>query len=217
MRIGILGTGTVGNTLGTKLIELGYDVKMGSRTASNDKAAEWVKSTKSPRASQGTFADAAAFGEIVINCTSGNVAVEALKMAGAQNLRGKVLIDVSNAVDFSRGMPPTLTVANTDSVGEQIQRTFPDAKVVKSLNTVGLELMANPQQLANGEHDIFVAGYHDGAREQVKKILKDFGWKNIIDLGDITAARGTEMYFALFVRLMMKQGRNFNLHIQKRS
>jgi len=217
MRIGILGTGTVGNTLGTKLVELGYDVKMGSRTASNDKAAEWVKSTKSPRASQGTFADAAAFGEIVINCTSGNVAVEALKMAGAQNLRGKVLIDVSNAVDFSRGMPPTLTVANTDSVGEQIQRTFPDAKVVKSLNTVGVELMANPQQLANGEHDIFVAGNDDGAREQVKKILKDFGWKNIIDLGDITAARGTEMYFALFVRLMMKQGRNFNLHIQKRS
>jgi len=215
MRIGIIGTGTVGNTLGTKLVELGYEVKMGSRSASGEKAVEWVKNTKSSKASQGTFAGAAAFGEIVINCTPGGVAVEALKMAGAQNFSGKVLIDVSNALDFSRGMPPTLKVVNTDSVGEQVQRTFPDAKVVKSLNTVAVELMVNPQSLAGGNHDVFVAGNDADAKEHVKKILKDFGWKNIIDLGDITCARGTEMWMALWVRLMMTQGRIFNLHIQR--
>jgi predicted dinucleotide-binding enzyme len=215
MQIGILGTGIVGNTLGTKLVEIGHDVKMGSRSADNKKAKDWVNSTKSPKASQGTFADAASFGEIVLNCTSGGVAIEALKMAGAQNLNGKVLIDVSNGLDFSKGMPPTLLTSNTDSIGEQVQRAFPEAKVVKSLNTIGVELMVNPQRLANGDHDIFVCGNDEGAKEQVKKILRDFGWKNIIDLGDITNSRGTEMYFILWIRLMMTQGRILNLHFQR--
>ncbi len=142
--------------------------------------------------------------------------LDALKMAGTQNLRGKILIDVANGLDFSKGMPPTLTVSNTDSIGEQIQRTFPDAKVVKSLNTIAAEVMVHPE-LVVGEHDVFVCGNDSGAKEQVKKILGQFGWKSIIDLGDITAARGTEMYFILWARMMMSfQDRLFNLHIQRK-
>jgi 8-hydroxy-5-deazaflavin:NADPH oxidoreductase len=212
MRIGIFGTGIVGSTLGTKLVQLGYEVKMGSRTPNNEKAAEWVKSAGS-KASQGTFADAGSFGEILFNCTSGNISVDALKMAGAQNLKGKVLVDVSNSLDFSKGMPPTLTISNTDSIGEQIQRTFPEAKVVKSLNTVSAPIMVNPN-MVQGEHDIFVGGNDPQAKAQVQKILNEFGWKNVIDIGDISTSRGTEMWLALWVRLMMKyQNPIFNLHI----
>jgi 8-hydroxy-5-deazaflavin:NADPH oxidoreductase len=216
MRIGILGTGLVGSTLGTKLVQLGYEVKMGSRTPNNEKAAEWVKSAGS-KASQGTFADAGSFGEILFNCTSGSISVDALKMAGAQNLKGKVLVDVSNSLDFSKGMPPTLTISNTDSIGEQIQRTFPEAKVVKSLNTVSAPIMVNPN-IVQGEHDIFVGGNDPQAKVQVQKILNEFGWKNIIDIGDISTSRGTEMWLALWVRLMMKyQNPMFNLHILKQN
>ena len=216
MRIGIIGTGVVGNTIGTKLVQLGYDVKMGSRTANNEKAAEWVKNTGS-RASQGTFEDAASFGEILFNCTPGNVSIEALKMAGAQNLKGKVLVDVANALDFSKGMPPTLPVSNTDSVGEQIQRAFPEAKVVKSLNTLAAQVMMSPMAVP-GEHDVFVSGNDPQAKARVQKLLGEVGWKNIIDLGDISTSRGTEMYFALFIRLRMKfQSPMFNLHISKQN
>jgi len=216
MRIGIIGTGVVGSTLGTKFVQLGYEVKMGSRTSNNEKAVEWVKNAGS-KSSQGTFADAASFGEILFNCTSGNVSIEALKMAGAQNLKGKVLVDVANALDFSKGMPPTLTISNTDSVGEQIQRTFPEAKVVKSLNTLAAQVMASPE-VVTGEHDVFVSGNDPQAKAQVQKILGEMGWKNIIDLGDISTSRGTEMWFALFIRLRMKyQSPMFNLHIQRQS
>src|SRR2546423_638173 len=126
MKIAILGTGIVGNTIGSKLIELGHDVKMGSRTANNEKAAEWVKKAGG-KASQGTFADAAAHGEIIFNCTSGGVSLDALKMAGANNMKGKIIVDVSNPLDFSKGMPPTLHphLSNTTSVGEEIQKAFP--------------------------------------------------------------------------------------------
>jgi len=217
MRIGILGTGTVGSTLGTKLVQLGHEVKMGSRSANNEKAAEWVKNSHSSKATQGTFSDAASFGELVFNCTPGAVSLEALEMAGPQNLRGKVLVDVANVLDFSKGMPPTLTVANTDSLAEQIQRTFPDAKVVKSLNTVAAEIMVDPQMVP-GDHDVFVCGNDAEAKNQVKKILGEFGWKNIIDLGDISSARGLEMWLALWWRLRMYfQSRIFNLHLQRQS
>ncbi len=138
MKIGVLGTGMVGEAIGTKLIQLGHEVKMGSRTANNEKAAAWVKQN-GEKATQGTFADAAAFGEMLFNCTSGGASLEALKMAGAENLNGKVLIDIANPLDFSRGMPPSLLVCNTDSLGEQIQRAFPEAKVVKSLNTMNCQ------------------------------------------------------------------------------
>ena len=200
MRVGVLGTGVVGNRLGSKLVALGHDVKMGSRTATNAKAAEWTKAN-GPRASAGTFADAAKFGEVVFNCTPGSVSLEALRQAGGKNLGGKVLVDVANPLDFSKGMPPTLTVCNTDSLAEQIQRAFPDAKVVKALNTMGNEVMLNPG-LVPGEHDTFVCGNDPQAKAQVVEIIRAIGWKNPIDLGDITAARGLEMMLPIFVRLV---------------
>jgi hypothetical protein len=201
MKIGILGTGMVGQTLGTKLVALGHDVKLGSRSASNDKAAAWVKSA-GDKASQGTFADAASFAEIVFNCTSGMATLDALRQAGAKNFDGKILIDVANSLDFSHGMPPTLSVCNTDSLGEQVQRELPRAKVVKALNTVNAMVMVDPARLP-GDHALFICGNDAGAKAQVTDILKKgFGWKTVIDVGDITGARGTEMLLALWIRLM---------------
>ena len=146
MKIGILGTGVVGEAIGSKLVQLGYEVKMGSRSANHEKAVAWA-GKNGQHASQGTFADAAAFGTIIFNCTAGIASLKALTLAGANNLKGKVLIDVANPLDFSRGMPPTLTVCNTDSLGEQIQRAFPETKVVKTLNTLNCNLMVNPALL----------------------------------------------------------------------
>ena len=200
MNIGILGTGVVGQTIGARLTQLDHDVMLGSRSATNEKAAKWV-SENAPRATQGTFADAAQFGDIVFNCTSGQVSLEALRAAGAQNLAGKTLADVSNPLDFSKSFPPTLTVCNTDSVGEQIQSAFPEAKVVKTLNTMTATVMVNPE-LVPGEHDVFVSGNDAGAKAQVTDLLRAFGWRNIIDLGDISTARGPEMVLPLWLRLM---------------
>jgi len=214
LKVGILGTGMVGSTLGSKLIQLGHDVRMGSRLANNEKAMEWAKSN-GPRASYGTFSDAAAFGEIVLNCTAGTASLAALTAAGAKNLKGKVLIDVANPLDFSKGMPPTLAVCNTDSLGEQIQRTFPSVKVVKALNTMNCKLMVDPN-IVSGEHDVFICGNDAQAKDGVKEILKSFGWNSIIDLGDITAARGTEMVLPLWLRLMgLFQSPNFNFKIMR--
>ena len=200
MRIGILGTGVVGQTIGSKLVQLGHDVMLGSRTATNDKAAKWV-ADNGDHAKQGTFADAAAFGEIVFNCTSGQVSLAALSSAGAANLDGKIIVDVSNPLDFSQGFPPTLSVCNTDSVAEQIQSAFPNSKVVKSLNTMTAAVMVNPG-LVPGEHDIFVSGNDADAKRQVSDLLRSFGWRTIIDLGDVTSARGAEMILPLWLRLM---------------
>jgi len=200
MHIGILGTGVVGQTIGARLTQLGHDVMLGSRSATNEKAAKWV-SENAPRATQGTFADAAQFGEIVFNCTSGQISLEALRAAGARNLTGKTLADVSNPLDFSKGFPPTLTVCNTDSVAEQIQSAFPEAKVVKTLNTMTAAVMVNPG-LVPGEHDVFVSGNDAEAKAQMTDLLRSFGWRNIIDLGDISTARGPEMVLPLWLRLM---------------
>jgi 8-hydroxy-5-deazaflavin:NADPH oxidoreductase len=187
---------------------------MGSRTARNPKAAAWVKATGG-KASAGTFEDAAKFGELVFNCTSGSASLEALKLAGRKNLAGKVLVDVANPLDFSKGMPPTLTVCNTDSLGEQIQRAFPDTKVVKALNTMANEVMVNPG-LVPGEHDTFVCGNDQQAKAKVVEILRAFGWKSPIDLGDISAARGLEMILPIWVRLMVTLGkREFNFKIAR--
>jgi predicted dinucleotide-binding enzyme len=215
MRIGILGTGMVGQIIGSKLIQLGHEVKMGSRTADNEKAAQWVKAN-GVRASQGTFADAAAFGEILFNCTAGMASLDALRMAGPANLKDKILIDIANPLDFSKGMPPTLAICNTDSLGEQIQRAFPDVKVVKTLNTMNCNIMVNPS-LVPGEHDVFICGNDAEAKTIATQILKDwFGWKSVIDLGDITNARGTEMLLPIWIRLWGVFGHaNFNFKIAK--
>lgn len=215
MNIGILGTGIVGATIGSKLIQLGNNVMMGSRTAENPKAAEWIKSN-GKNASSGTFKDAASFGEIIFNCTSGSGSLDALKAAGEKNLNGKILIDIANALDFSKGMPPSLLVCNTDSLGEQIQRAFPLVKVVKTLNTVNCNVMVNPSSVP-GEHDMFICSNDKDAKAEATGILKNwFGWKSVVDLGDITAARAMEMYLIFWVRLWgTLQTPFFNIKIVK--
>jgi predicted dinucleotide-binding enzyme len=213
MKFGVLGSGMVGSTIATKLVSLSHEVKLGSRNAANEKAAAWVASAGNG-ASQGSFADAAAFGEIVFNCTAGVGSLDALRSAGASALRGKVLIDIANPLDFSKGMPPTLFLSNDDSLGETIQRTFPEAKVVKALNTVNAGLMVDPGRLP-GDHDVFVSGNDAGAKARVVRLLKEeFGWKGVIDLGDITTARGTESYLHLWLRLYgALQTADFNIHV----
>ena len=214
MKIGILGTGVVGQAIGTKLTLLVQEVMMGSRTANNEKAAAWVKAA-GKNASQGTFADAAKFGEVVFNCTSGSGSLDALKAAGKENLAGKPLVDVSNPLDFSKGMPPSLSVCNTDSLAEQIQRAYPDTHVVKSLNTMNCHVMVNPG-LVPGDHNVFLAGNDADAKTKVKELLAAFGWKpaNMIDLGDITAARGLEMVLPLWLNLWgALKNPNFNFHL----
>src|SRR5512132_4282878 len=192
MKIGVLGTGSVGNTLATKFAALGHDVRMGARDAKNEKAAAWAASAGA-NASHGTFADAAAFGEIVFNCTNGAGSLDALSAAGADNLRGKILVDVANPLDFSHGMPPSLFTGANDSLGERIQKAFPEARVVKTLNTVNADVMVDPGKLP-WPTDIFVSGNDAPAKADVTRLLNEFGWKFVIDLGDITAARGTESY-----------------------
>jgi predicted dinucleotide-binding enzyme len=187
---------------------------MGARSSTNDKAAAWVKATGAG-ASAGSFGDAAQFGEIVFNCTNGAGSMAALDAAGDANLRGKILVDVSNPLDFSRGMPPTLLIANTDSLGEQIQRTHPDAKVVKALNTMNCNVMVNPG-LVKGEHDVFISGDDAGAKAKVTELLRSFGWKNVVDAGDISAARGQEMLLILWARLFgALQTPTFNFHVAR--
>ena len=201
-KIAVLGTGIVGETIGTKLIELGHQVMMGSRTANNEKAQAFL-AKHDGKTSIGTFADAAAFSEIIFNCTSGGGSLEALKLAGEKNLNGKILVDLANPLDFSQGMPPSLSFVNTNSLGEEIQRAFPQLKVVKTLNTLWCGLMVNPKMIHDGDHTIFVCGNDVAAKETVKGILSSFGWidKNILDLGDITRARGTEMYLPLWLSI----------------
>ena len=175
---------------------------MGSRNAKSDAARKWFQSVGGC-GQIGTFADAAAFGEIVFDCSNGANSIAALRLAGADNLRGKILIQVSNPLDFSHGMPPSLTVCNTDSLGEQTQREFPDTRVVKALNTVNCEVMVNPARVP-GDHALPICGNDTEAKTEVATKLSEwFGWKpsNIVDLGDITGARGSEMYLPLWVRL----------------
>jgi 8-hydroxy-5-deazaflavin:NADPH oxidoreductase len=202
MQVGILGAGPVGQTLATKLRELGHDVSIGTRT---------------PREGAVSYSDAARDADLLINATGGTASLEALASAGAENLAGKVLIDVSNALDPSRGMPPRVAVANDDSVGEQIQRAYPDTRVVKALNTVNMQVMVDPAGVP-GDHVLFVAGDDEGAKSQVVELLGSFGWpaERIVDLGDITGARATEQYLVLWLRLLVRLGHGrFNISLNQ--
>ena len=215
MRIAVLGTGVVGRTIGSKLVEIGHEVRMGSRRAGNDAAVAWAE--EAGAAGEGSFGDAAGFGEIVFNCTAGGSSLDALAAAGEANLAGKVLIDVANPLDFSAGMPPTLSICNHDSLGERIQATFPEARVVKALNTVNNAVMVEPARVG-GDHVVFVCGGDAGAKGEVEELLGSFGWpaERIVDLGGIAAARGTEMYLPLWLTLYGKLGSgDFNIALER--
>lgn len=203
MKISILGTGNVGDTIGSKLVELGHTVMMGSRTANNEKAQAFV-AKHNGKAQAGTFAEAAAFGELIFNCTKGENSSDALKLAES-GLNGKILIDVSNPLDFSKGMPPSLIpgLSNTNSLGEEIQKQFPTVKVVKTLNTMWCGLMVNPNMIGGGDHVNYISGNDADAKSKVKSLLNEFGWKNenILDLGDITNARATEAVLPIWLRV----------------
>lgn len=205
-KIAVLGTGMVGNVIGSKLIQLGYSVMMGSRTANNEKALAWA-AANGANASAGTFADAAKFGELVFNCTKGEAAPDILKSAGVENFNGKTIIDISNPLDFSKGMPPSLIPAwtNTNSLGEEIQKLLPQANVVKTLNIVNCEVMVDAKR-SGGDPTMFMSGNNAAAKDEVKGILQQFGWSDIIDLGDISTARGTEMMLPVWVRTWMATG-----------
>lgn len=215
MKIGILGTGMVGQAHGIKLLQLDHSVMMGSRTADNPKASEWAKSNGS-NAFHGTFADAAAFGEILFNCTAGMGSLSALKLAGEKNLNGKILVDIANPLDFSKGMPPTLGICNDDSLGEEIQRAYPEVKVVKTLNTVNCLVQVNPGRVP-GDHNIFICGNDSAAKAKILEILQQgYGWRSVIDLGDIAGARGAEMLMPMWLRLWgVFQTADFNYKIVK--
>jgi 8-hydroxy-5-deazaflavin:NADPH oxidoreductase len=214
MKIAILGTGNVGQTFASKLVELGHEIMLGTRNVEATLArkatdnygslpfAEWHASN--PKVQLGTFAETAAFGEIVLNVLQGAVTINTLKSIPASSFDGKIIIDISNPLDFSKGFPPTLSegLNNDNSLGEEIQKTLPNAKVVKTLNTMYSGLMVNPRALGE-DSSVFVGGNDAEAKAKVKEILASFGWKDseILDLGDITTARGTEGILPLWLRI----------------
>lgn len=222
MKIGIIGSGVVGQTLGAKLVELGHDVVLGTRDPKklDEKKNmavslnEWLAAVKN-KAKVVTFKEAATQGETLINCTHGQISVEALKLAQADKVGPKILIDTSNELDFSKGFPMALAGENR-SVSDAIQKTFPNLKVVKSLNTIAAPIMVNPKSLQGGDHTIFVAGNDADAKAQVTELLKSFGWTDVMDLGDLSAAHGPEMYMGMWVRLygVLKNGM-INIKVQR--
>jgi len=212
VRIGVLGTGPVGQALATGLVGAGHEVTMGSRDPDNPKARQWAAGA-GDRAHAGDFAAAGARAEVVVNATAGSGSLAALAAAG--DLAGKVIVDVANALDGSAGMPPILSVPQGDSLAEQIQRAHPDARVVKTLNTMNGDVMAHPELLA-GEHDVFVAGDDTDAKATVTALLGDLGWPTsaVVDLGGLQAARGLEFYVLFWIAVRMAAGHNrFNIKV----
>jgi predicted dinucleotide-binding enzyme len=211
MRIAVLGSGVVGRTLALGLAERGHDVKVGTR----DPAATLARGTDTgdgealppwhgaaPVVELATFRDAARSADVIVNATNGVASIEVLTDAGAENLAGKVLLDVTNPLDFSAGFPPTLFVSDSDSLAEQIQRAFPEARVVKSLNTMTSALMVDPELVQGGDFTTFVSGNDASAKKSVVELLGELGHRDVIDLGDLTTARGAEMILPLWLRLM---------------
>jgi 8-hydroxy-5-deazaflavin:NADPH oxidoreductase len=209
MHIAVLGTGSVGRTLAARLAELGHVVRLGTRDPSATRSRDdW---TELPGVELTSFADATADADLVVHAGSGAAALELLAAAG--DLAGKVLVDISNPLDFSAGFPPTLSVKDTDSLGEQIQRTYPDVRVVKSLNTLTADLMAHPDHLPEAS-TVFVSGEDAEAKATVTELLRSFGHQDVIDLGGIETARGTEMLLPVWLRLMGTLGTaQFNFKI----
>lgn len=228
MNIAVLGTGSVGQTLSAKLLVLGHKVMIGTRSVSeaqtrttkdgygNPGIGEWIKSN--PGVKLATFADTIAFGQLIINATQGGKSIEALRAGNKGDLDGKIIVDIANPLDFTKGMPPVLMpeLCNTTSLGEEIQKTFPKSYVVKTLNTMWCGLMVNPAMIGGGDHHNFLCGNHPEAKIEVRKLLNQFGWKeeNLIDLGDITSSRGTELLLPIWLRVMsVKHNGAFNFKI----
>jgi predicted dinucleotide-binding enzyme len=211
MKIGIIGSGVVAQTLGAKLIELGHDVVLGTRDPAKldekknmaGTLREWLAKVNkaNKKGKVATFQEAAAHGDLLFSATHGQASIEALKLAAADKVGTKVLIDTGNELDFSKGMPPGALASQSNCLGERIQAAFPNLKVVKSLNTIGAAVMVAPQALAGGEHTVFVSGNDVPAKAAAAELLKSFGWKDVLDLGDISSARGPEMYMAMWLRL----------------
>ena len=223
MNIAVLGTGMVGQALAGRLDALGHPVVVGTRDPQatlgrtepdgmgNPPFSAWH--AQHPGVSLATFAEAAAGAELVVNASSGEAAMEVLRLAGAENLAGKVLVDIANPLDFSAGFPPTLFVKDSDSLGEQVQRAFPEARVVKTLNTLNASLMVEPKTLGEVS-TVFVSGDDPEAKATVTGLLQSFGHEDVIDLGGIETARGTEMLLPIWLRLMGTLGTaHFNFKI----
>lgn len=223
MDIAVLGTGSVGRTIAGRLAELGHAVVVGTRDPEatlartepdqmgNPSFASWRG--EHPGVGLATFAEAAAGADLVVNASSGTATLDVLALAGADNLAGKVLVDIANPLDFSAGFPPTLSVKDTDSLGEQVQRTYPDTKVVKTLNTLTASLMVDPRSLG-ASSTVFVSGEDAGAKATVVGLLESFGHDDVIDLGGIETARGTEMLLPIWLRLMGALGTaQFNVKV----
>jgi len=213
MRFGVFGTGEVGQALATKLVSLGHEVMLGSRQRGNEKAVAWSQRV-GELGREGSFADAAQFGDILINATGGQVSLSALQAAGVADLPGMLLIDVSNPLQWTES-GVGLCVCNTDSVGEQIQRAFPKLRVVKTLCTVNNQVMVNPS-VVPGQHTMFLCGNDAAAKQQMLSILQEFGWpaENCMDLGDITASRAIEMLILLWLKVYdVVDTLHFNLHV----
>jgi 8-hydroxy-5-deazaflavin:NADPH oxidoreductase len=228
MKIAVIGTGSVGQTFASKLVSLGHEVMMGTRDVKaklavtekdmygNPPFSEWHAANKNVQL--GTFAEAAAFGDILLNVTQGGNSINALKMAGEKNLEGKIIVDIANPLDFSKGMPPVLLpeLSNTNSLGEEIQKTFPGTKVVKTLNTMWAGIMVNPNMIGSDDHTAFICGNDADAKARIKSLMNEFGWRNenILDLGDITSARGTEAILPVWLRIWSAtQNGAFNLKV----
>jgi 8-hydroxy-5-deazaflavin:NADPH oxidoreductase len=223
MKIGIIGSGVVGQTLGAKWLELGHEVAIGTRDPAkiDDKKMfatslrEWRAQTEN-RGAIVTFQEAATFGDVLVNATGGTVSLEALRLAGADKLGGKVLIDIANELDHSRGMPPRALASDERCVAEKIQAAFPSLKVVKTLNTISAVVMVKPTEVGAGDHTVFMSGNDAGAKAQVAGLLKAMGWTDILDLGDISTARGPEMYMGLWLRLWGATGTgNINIKVRR--
>ena len=228
MKIAVLGSGMVGRALSAKLADRGHDVAMGTRdvkallerseTGRDGKVlsfSDWLRDHESVELA--TFGDAAGPAEILFNATAGAVSLDALNLAGAENLADKILVDVSNPLDFSRGMPPSLLVGSTESLAERIQAAFPGARVVKTLNTVNAAVMVDPAAVAGGDHNIFLSGDDDSAKQRVQEILQnDFGWRHVIDLGALSTARAAEHWLLMWVSLLSVQGTAmFNIKVMR--
>ncbi|MGA9840367.1 MAG: NAD(P)-binding domain-containing protein [Thermoplasmata archaeon] len=207
MRVGILGSGPVGQTLGTAFAAHGHDVRLGSKTPDKPELVTW-KSEAQGTVSTGTFAEAAAYGELLVLCCLGQAGEQVIDLAGVSHFDGKVLIDATNALDFSHGMPPGLLVGCTDSLGERHQRKLPRARVVKALNTVPNSVMVQPK-IGGVLPDLYVAGNDEAAKAEVVKVLGEFGWAGAIDLGGIAESRWLEALVMLWIRVAMKSG-NFH-------